>query len=148
MHCYDARHWYQALQLPGFQNCEPNELFLMDLGFFVTITENRLRQRVIWHRYTLQRNQKNFVTYFVSLFALNPNVIIVTFKSTQQLLLLKWGGCKKATYFIFHRLFSSILLLLDRMFSAGIPRVQDRQRKKNEFCSSVPTRPHANPRAQ
>lgn len=70
---------------------------LLHLGFFVTITENRLRQRVIWHRYTLQRNQKNFVTYFVSMFALNPNVIIVAFKSTQQFLLLKcvWGGAKK-----------------------------------------------------
>lgn len=112
MHCYDARHWCQALQLPGFQNCEPNELlFLIDyLGFFVTITENGLRQRVIWHRYTLQRNQKNFVTYFVSMFALNPNVITVTFKSTQQFLLLKCvcGGCVQKSYIFY---FPSALFL-------------------------------------
>lgn len=81
---------------------------LLHLGFFVTITENRLRQRVIWHRYTLQRNQKNFVTYFVSMFALNPNVIIVAFKSTQQFLLLKCGGGVQKSYIFY---FSSALFL-------------------------------------
>lgn len=121
---------------------------LPHLGFYVTITENGPRQRVIWHWYTLQRNQKNFLsTYFVSMFGLNPNVNLHIQINTAILafkVCVCGGGLPKTMLFL-HLLFSSILLLLDRMFSAGISQVQDTQRKKNEFCS---TRPHANARAQ
>lgn len=73
------------------------------------------------------------------MFALNPNVNLHIQINTAILAfkVCVWGGLPKTMLFL-HLLFSSILLLLDRMFSAGISQVQDTQRKKNEFCSSVP----------
>lgn len=76
---------------------------LPHLGFYVTITENGPRQRVIWHWYTLQRNQKNFLsTYFVSMFGLNPNVNLHIQINTAILafkVCVGAGGCQKLCYF-------------------------------------------------